>query len=84
MAEENARSTVKVSGLCTIESVNAPGQFLNVAERNQNNGANVQLWNNPECLESQWVVEPQDPGWVAVRNVLTGGSCRLDVGVFAL
>ena len=59
----------------TIESVNAPGQFLNISGGGMNNGTNVQLWNNPSMSHTQWVLEGKDAGHVAIRNVHSGRCC---------
>jgi len=44
--------------LYTIESVNAPGMYMNVQYDSFDRGANVHLWNNPWSQSSQWYITP--------------------------
>jgi hypothetical protein len=48
------REMRKVLGTVTIENVQAAGQYLNVRDNLQTNGANIQLWDNPSALSTQW------------------------------
>lgn len=41
----------------TIESLGAKGKYINVESGKSKNSQNIHLWNNPQELDSQWVIE---------------------------
>lgn len=42
------------SAIYTIENINAPGKYLNLAGDSQDNGANAHLWDSPTAPATRW------------------------------
>ena len=55
-----------------IQSVNAPGLFLNVSGGSTHNGANIHLWNDPDSLNTQWRLVAVAGGAFNIVSVRSG------------
>ena len=63
--------------VCTIENISASGNCLNVAKYSVKNGDQAQLWDNPECPSTPWLIHAAgEPGiYIVARwNVLNSAS----------
>jgi hypothetical protein len=61
----------RFSGVYEIESVSAPGQYLNVAGNSMDNGADIQLWDNPTATSTQWKISGEQGNYNLI-NVNSG------------
>jgi len=67
--EEETQWRINVTeGVYTIENVNAR-HYLNVDRAKKENGAKIQLWDNPWNEETQWRINVVSEGIYTIENV---------------
>lgn len=52
-----------------LESVGAPGRYLNVGGAQTRDGAGIQVWSNPEAAETRWRIMEQPGLMFNIENV---------------
>eukprot|EP00930_Biecheleria_cincta_P033696 TRINITY_DN23344_c0_g1_i1.p1 TRINITY_DN23344_c0_g1~~TRINITY_DN23344_c0_g1_i1.p1 ORF type:complete len:1255 (-),score=151.43 TRINITY_DN23344_c0_g1_i1:69-3833(-) len=62
------------AGIYTLESVNAPGKYLNVLGDEVSNGTTVHLWDNFALSGSHWFITECDDGMYTLQSILAEGK----------
>ena len=58
-------------GIYNIKSVNS-GKFLNISGGGRDKRTNVQIWDNPQSWDSQWIIDNIGDGKYVIRSTNSG------------